>query len=140
MFLNLNTVSKFIKKCSLWNPAIWTKNFTVVGIPFSKIFQTIFYFQVIILLILLVLRKRIKLVVQLFKEAGKAVHSMPLILLQPFWVSKLSKGNIKQQFQIWYKMCSKRNGKSFKPGAQFKFYDCILPIRGVSSFLKWGGK
>ena len=43
---------------------------------------------VILLLILLVLRKRIKLVVQLFKEAGKAVHAMPLILLQPFWVKK----------------------------------------------------
>ena len=63
---------------------------------------------------MLVLRKRIKLVVQLFKEAGKAVHSMPLILLQPFWVSKLSKGNIKQQFQIWSKMCSNKNGKSFQ--------------------------
>ena len=42
--------------------------------------------SVIILLILLVLRKRIKLVVQLFKEAGKAVQSMPFILIQPFWV------------------------------------------------------
>ncbi|XP_041359407.1 choline transporter-like protein 1 isoform X2 [Gigantopelta aegis] len=38
----------------------------------------------IILLILLVLRKRIKLVVQLFKEAGKAVACMPLLLVQPF--------------------------------------------------------
>ena len=44
--------------------------------------------SVIILLILLVLRKRIKLVVQLFKEAGKAVQCMPFILIQPFWVSK----------------------------------------------------
>ena len=42
--------------------------------------------SVIILLILLVLRKRIKLVVQLFKEAGKAVQNMPLILIQPLWV------------------------------------------------------
>ena len=42
--------------------------------------------SVIILLILLVLRKRIKLVVQLFKEAGKAVQCMPFILIQPFWV------------------------------------------------------
>lgn len=40
---------------------------------------------VIILLVLLVLRKRIKLVVQLFKEAGKAVQSMPFILFQPLW-------------------------------------------------------
>ncbi|XP_013398047.1 choline transporter-like protein 1 isoform X2 [Lingula anatina] len=39
----------------------------------------------IILLILLVMRKRIALVVQLFKEAGKAIAKMPVILLQPIW-------------------------------------------------------
>ena len=44
-------------------------------------------FQVILLLIILVLRKRIALVVQLFKEAGKAVQAMPLLILQPLWVS-----------------------------------------------------
>ena len=33
-----------------------------------------------------VLRKRINLVIQLFKEAGRAVHAMPLIILQPLWV------------------------------------------------------
>jgi len=38
---------------------------------------------VIVLLILLVVWKRVKLVVQLFREAGRAVHAMPLILLQP---------------------------------------------------------
>ncbi|XP_066901470.1 choline transporter-like protein 1 [Halyomorpha halys] len=38
---------------------------------------------IVILLIILVMRKRIKLVVQLFREAGKAVSSMPLLLLQP---------------------------------------------------------
>ncbi|KAK7100735.1 choline transporter-like protein 1 [Littorina saxatilis] len=37
----------------------------------------------IILLILIVMWKRFKLVVQLFKEAGKAVAKMPLLLLQP---------------------------------------------------------
>ncbi|KAK3091614.1 hypothetical protein FSP39_021199 [Pinctada imbricata] len=40
---------------------------------------------VIILLILLIMRKRISLVVQLFKEAGKAIKCIPLMLLQPFW-------------------------------------------------------
>ncbi|XP_014662607.1 PREDICTED: choline transporter-like protein 1 [Priapulus caudatus] len=39
----------------------------------------------IFMLIVLVLRKRIALVVALFKEAGKAVGSMPLLLLQPLW-------------------------------------------------------
>ena len=40
------------------------------------------------LLIIFVMRKRIKLVIQLFIEAGKAAMSMPLILIQPLWVSE----------------------------------------------------
>jgi len=36
-----------------------------------------------VLLVLLVMRKRIALVVTLFKEAGKAVHAMPLLVLLP---------------------------------------------------------
>lgn len=39
----------------------------------------------IILLLLLIMRKRIALVVQLFREAGKAIAKMPLILIQPLW-------------------------------------------------------
>lgn len=38
---------------------------------------------VIIMLVVLVMRKRIQLVVQLFREAGKAIASMPVLLLQP---------------------------------------------------------
>ncbi len=34
-----------------------------------------------------VLRKRIGLLVQLFKEAGTAIQAMPIILIQPLWVS-----------------------------------------------------
>ncbi|XP_050526214.1 choline transporter-like protein 1 isoform X2 [Daktulosphaira vitifoliae] len=52
--------------------------------------KTYFYFaliatisSVIILLIIVVMRDRIALVVQLFKEAGKAIQSMPLLLVQP---------------------------------------------------------
>ena len=41
---------------------------------------------VLLLLVLLVLRKRIQLVVTLFTEAGKAVHNMPLLLIQPLVV------------------------------------------------------
>ncbi|XP_015793685.1 choline transporter-like protein 1 [Tetranychus urticae] len=40
-------------------------------------------FTTIFLLVLLVMRKRIQLVCLLFKEAGKAIGSMPLLLLQP---------------------------------------------------------
>ena len=53
------------------------------------IFNDCFFlsFQFLIVLIVLVMRKRIALVIQLFKEAGKAVHSMPVLLLQPIYVS-----------------------------------------------------
>ncbi|XP_071964392.1 choline transporter-like protein 1 [Antedon mediterranea] len=40
---------------------------------------------VILLLLLFVMRKRIALVVALFKESGKAIGAIPLLLLQPFW-------------------------------------------------------
>ncbi|CAK9832448.1 Choline transporter-like protein 1 [Anthophora retusa] len=40
---------------------------------------------VIALLIVLVMRKRIALVMQLFREAGKAVYAMPALLLQPIY-------------------------------------------------------
>lgn len=43
--------------------------------------------QVILLLVLLVMRKRISLVVALFHEAGKCLGSIPLLLLQPIWTS-----------------------------------------------------
>lgn len=45
-----------------------------------------FIFQVIVLLVILVMRKRIKLVIQLFKEAGRAINSMPLLFLEPLLV------------------------------------------------------
>ncbi|KAK0163239.1 hypothetical protein PV327_006944 [Microctonus hyperodae] len=40
---------------------------------------------VVTLLVVLVMRKRIALVVQLFREAGKAVYAMPALLLQPIY-------------------------------------------------------
>ena len=39
----------------------------------------------LLLLILLIMRTRIALVAQLFREAGKALVSMPFLLLQPLW-------------------------------------------------------
>jgi len=45
---------------------------------------------VILLLVLLVMRKRLQLVVQLFREAGHAVHAMPLLVLLPLVVSHFS--------------------------------------------------
>nr|XP_011433539.2 choline transporter-like protein 1 [Crassostrea gigas] len=41
--------------------------------------------MVIVILVLLVMRKRIGLVVQLFKEAGHVVSSVPFLLLLPLW-------------------------------------------------------
>ncbi|XP_072754368.1 choline transporter-like protein 1 isoform X1 [Anoplolepis gracilipes] len=40
---------------------------------------------VIVLLVILVMRKRIELVMQLFREAGKAVCAMPALLFQPIY-------------------------------------------------------
>lgn len=41
---------------------------------------------VILILTVLFMRKRIKLVIVLFEEAGKAATSMPLLLLEPVLV------------------------------------------------------
>lgn len=38
-------------------------------------------------LLIIVMRKRVKLVIELFKEAGKALSDMPLLLLEPLLVS-----------------------------------------------------
>lgn len=43
----------------------------------------------IICLVIFVLRKRIRLVIQLFKEAGKALIDMPLLLFEPILVKDL---------------------------------------------------
>ena len=40
----------------------------------------------IVILIIFVMRKRINLLVRLFKEAGKAVRKMPFLLVQPLVV------------------------------------------------------
>lgn len=42
---------------------------------------------IVICLVVLVLRKRIQLVIALFKEAGKALSNMPLLLLEPILVN-----------------------------------------------------
>lgn len=41
--------------------------------------------SVLLLIILIAMRNRIRLVIALFKEAGRAVAAMPLILFQPVW-------------------------------------------------------
>lgn len=42
----------------------------------------------VIVLVIIALRKRIALVIELFKEAGKACASMPLMLFEPVLVSR----------------------------------------------------
>ncbi|XP_037801220.1 choline transporter-like protein 1 [Penaeus monodon] len=42
-------------------------------------------FTVLTIVLLIAMRNRIKLVIALFKEAGKAIAAMPMILLQPVW-------------------------------------------------------
>lgn len=47
-------------------------------------------FTVGVLLILLIMRKKIQLVIQLIKEAAKAIAAMPLILFEPILVNVFS--------------------------------------------------
>lgn len=47
---------------------------------------------VIMSLVIIVMRKRVKLVIELFKEAGKAISDMPLILFEPLLVRLSTKG------------------------------------------------
>lgn len=44
--------------------------------------------SIAITLIIIVMRKRVKLVIELFKEAGKAISDMPLLLIEPLLVSR----------------------------------------------------
>jgi solute carrier family 44 protein 1 (choline transporter-like protein) len=55
----------------------------------------------LVILIIVVMRKRIELVVQLFKEAGKAMTAMPLLLLQPL-LTFLSLGVV---IALWFYFC-----------------------------------
>ncbi|XP_052687130.1 choline transporter-like protein 1 [Crassostrea angulata] len=48
----------------------------------------------VLLLVLLIMRKRIQLVVQLFKEAGKALKCVPCLLLQPVWTLLILVGTV----------------------------------------------
>uniref|UniRef100_A0A0P4WC25 Choline transporter-like protein n=1 Tax=Scylla olivacea TaxID=85551 RepID=A0A0P4WC25_SCYOL len=42
-------------------------------------------FTLLLLALLIAMRNRIRLVIALFKEAGKAVAAMPLLMFQPLW-------------------------------------------------------
>lgn len=45
---------------------------------------------IMISLIILVMRKRVKLVIQLFKEAGKAINDMTMLLFEPLLVINIT--------------------------------------------------
>lgn len=48
--------------------------------------KTIFFsLQCLIVLVVLVMRSRVKLVVAHFREAGKFIHAILLLLLLPIW-------------------------------------------------------
>lgn len=69
------------------------KNETAVGRDdaqlylFGAIIATIM--SVLVICVIFFMRKKIQLVIQLIKEAGKAIASMPLILFEPVLVSRL---------------------------------------------------
>lgn len=53
-----------------------------------------------VLLMIFVLRKRIQLVIRLFKEAGKVVSKMPLLLFEPILVRIVAVQNISPPHQV----------------------------------------
>ena len=53
--------------------------------------------QIVILIVLFVLRKRIGLVVALFHEAGKAVDAMPYLVLMPLLVCQFKETEIRRE-------------------------------------------
>lgn len=57
------------------------------------------------------MRNRIALVVQLFKESGKAIQSMPLLLIQPMVVSLFFK--IIDLPLMYILSCIKKNNNNF---------------------------
>ncbi|KAI5697866.1 hypothetical protein M8J75_016608 [Diaphorina citri] len=68
---------------------VWT---VLIGATLASIGLTVFLWftwyqktkiKELVLVIVLVMRKRVKLVVRLFTEAGKAIQDMPLLLIQP---------------------------------------------------------
>lgn len=42
-------------------------------------------FQLVLLLVVIVMRKRVKFVAALFREASECIKAMPCLLLQPLW-------------------------------------------------------
>ncbi|CAH1119851.1 unnamed protein product [Phaedon cochleariae] len=77
---------------TMWRNSKMENDNTTLGLTDIEFRKTNTYFAFAILasiatlvisLIIIVMRKRIKLVVQLFKESGKAVAAMPVLLFQP---------------------------------------------------------
>ncbi|RZC39006.1 choline transporter-like protein 1, partial [Asbolus verrucosus] len=57
--------------------------------------------SVVVILIIIIMRKRIELVVQLFKEAGKALAAIPLLLFQPI----LTFVSLAVVIALWFYFC-----------------------------------
>ncbi|XP_066581084.1 choline transporter-like protein 1 isoform X2 [Prorops nasuta] len=78
LWLSWRAEKKAVESGQLFDEDSSTQAYFIYAIIMSVV-------TVIILLIILVMRKRIALVMQLFREAGKAVYSMPVLLLQPIY-------------------------------------------------------
>lgn len=58
---------------------------SLVAVGKIQLKQVSFLLQVILLLIMLVMRKRVSLTIALFHVAGKVFIHLPLLVFQPFW-------------------------------------------------------
>lgn len=92
IILFASVVATVVASCYLWSKyALYKRGedterertYLISAIVFSIV-------TVVIILIIIVMRKRVKLVIELFKEAGKAISDMPLLLLEPLLVGLMS--------------------------------------------------
>lgn len=67
--------------CAALTGLFWYLTETTEGLTPLAIISSIF--TIILILVVLVLRRRIELVIQLLKEAGKSITAVPMLLVQP---------------------------------------------------------
>ena len=86
--LFLSVIASIVATCFLWSKyALYKKGVDTNREKTYLISAIIFTIvSVVIILIIIVMRKRVKLVIELFKEAGKAISDMPLLLIKPILV------------------------------------------------------
>jgi solute carrier family 44 (choline transporter-like protein), member 1 len=74
---------------------------TYLKVPYGVGATFVSFLTIFVIIFLISMRKKIKLVIELFKEAGKAVADMPSMLIQPVLVNLYQKKQIKSSIFIF---------------------------------------